>query len=146
MVIKLVLKSFMLEDNRLLLAEAQARLDELGNAVTTINESSRVTRGNLPPLATNASKTEIIDAIFYERYVELFNSACGTGFFDRRRTNQLQVGTFRHFPVPASELQVIQDELYTFGGVVADPTGLTPHYDISAAPARGDDTSLPTFN
>ena len=110
------LKSFMLEDNRLLLAEAQARLDDLGGAVITVNESSRVTRGKLDQLAASASKTEIIDAIFYERYIELFNSACGTGFFDRRRTNQLQVGTFRHFPVPATELQVIEDELYTLGG------------------------------
>jgi len=37
------LKSFMLEDNRLLLAEAQARLDDPGGAVITVNESSRVT-------------------------------------------------------------------------------------------------------
>lgn len=140
------LKSFMLEDNRLLLAEAQARLDDLGGAVVTVNESSRVTRGELPPLLGGASKTEIMDAIFYERYVELFNSGCGSGFFDRRRTNQLQVGTFRHFPVPATELQVIEEELYTFGGVTADPTGVVPHFDISAAPARTDDTNLPTFN
>lgn len=140
------IKSFMLEDNRLLLAEAQARLDQLGSAVTTVNESSRVTRGNLTPLATSASKTEIIDAIFYERYIELFNSGCGTGFFDRRRTNQLQIGTFRHFPVPATELQVLQEELYTFGGVTADPSGSIPHFNIKAAAARTDDTNLPTFN
>ncbi len=140
------LKSFMLEDNRLLLAEAQARLDDLAGAIGTVNESSRVTRGNLTPLAGVASKTEILDAIFYERYVELFNSGCGTGFFDRRRTNQLQVGTFRHFPVPATELQILEEELYTFGGVSADPTGVVPHYDISTVPARTDDSNLPTFN
>ena len=140
------LKSFMLEDNRLLLAEAQARLGDLGGAVTTVNESSRVTRGNLTPLAGGAPKAEIMDAIFYERYIELFNSACGTAFFDRRRTNQLQVGTFRHFPVPATELQVIEENLYTLGGVSADPTGVVPHFDISSAPARTDDTNIPTFN
>lgn len=140
------LKSFMAEDNRLLLAEAQARLDALGDAVATVNKSSRVTRGNLDPLSDTASKTEIIDAIFYERYVELFNSACGTAFFDRRRTNQLQVGTFRHFPVPASELEVIVEELYTFGGVTADPTSVVQHFNISTAAARTDDSNLPTFN
>ena len=140
------LKSFMLEDNRLLLAEAKARLGDLPGAVATINESSRVTRGNLAPLVGGASETEIMDAIFYERYIELFNSGCGTGFFDRRRTNQLQVGTFRHFPVPATELQVIEEELYTFGGVTADPTGIVSHFDISAAPARTDDSNIPTFN
>ncbi len=140
------LKSFMLEDNRLLLAEAQARLNELDNAIVTVNESSRVTRGNLSPLQGSASQTEIMDAIFYERYVELFNSGCGTGFFDRRRTNQLQVGTFRHFPVPATELEVIEEELYTLGGVTADPAGVIPHFDITASPARTDDTNIPTFN
>lgn len=140
------LKSFMHEDNRLLLAEAQVRLDALSDAVATVNKSSRVTRGELALLAETASKTEILDAIFYERYIELFNSACGTAFFDRRRTNQLQVGTFRHFPVPATELQVIEEDLYTFGGVTADPTGVVPHFDISAAAARTDDSNLPTFN
>lgn len=140
------LKSFMLEDNRLLLAEAQARLDQLDEAIMTVNESSRVTRGNLDPLPATASKNEILDAIFYERYVELFNSAVGSGFFDRRRTNQLQIGTFRHLPVPATELQVVEAELYTFGGVEADPTGVVPHYDLATVPARTDDSWIPTFN
>ena len=76
----------------------------------------------------------------------MFNTAVGGGFFDRRRTNQLQVGTFRHFPIPASELEVLEESLYTLGGLVADPTGINPHYNLSAANARTDDTSIPTFN
>ena len=139
------LKSFMLEDNRLLLAEAKARLNE-SDAYTVVNAGSRVTRGNLTPLLATATQTQVLDAIFYERYVELFNSGCGTGFFDRRRTNQLQVGTFRHFPVPATELQVLEEALYTLGGVTADPTGVVPHFNISAAAARTSDANIPTFN
>tara|TARA_R110002049_G_scaffold993_3_gene7182 strand:- start:60278 stop:61795 length:1518 start_codon:yes stop_codon:yes gene_type:complete len=140
------MQTFMLEDNRLLLAEAKARLDEVGDAVLDVNASSRVTRGNLAPLLITAPKADVLDAIFYERYIELFNTAVGSGFFDRRRTNQLQVGTFRHLPVPATELQVLSEDLYTLGGVTADPTGVVPHYNINAAPARTNDNNIPTFN
>ncbi|SNZ01496.1 RagB/SusD family nutrient uptake outer membrane protein [Flagellimonas pacifica] len=139
------IKTFMLEDNRLLLAEAKARLND-ATAVDDVNAGSRVTRGELTPLAGGASQQEILDAIFYERYIELYNTAVGSGFFDRRRINELQVGTFRHFPVPATELEVLEEELYTLGGVSADPTGVVPHYNIAAAPARTDDTNIPTFN
>ncbi len=140
------IKTFTLEDNRLLLAEAKARQDDLAGAIAEVNLSSRITRGNLPLLSNTATKTDILDAIFYERYIELFNTAVGGQFFDRRRTNQLQVGTFRHFPVPASELEVLIEPLFTFGGVTADPTGIVPHYNINASPARTNDDNIPTFN
>jgi hypothetical protein len=139
------IKTFTLEDNRLLIAESKARLND-NNAVTDINAGSRITRGNLTPLEATASQTEILDAIFYERYIELYNTAVGSGFFDRRRTDDLQIGTFRHFPIPATELEVVIEELYTLGGVAADPSGIVPHYNIAATPARTDDTNIPTFN
>lgn len=143
------MKTFMLEDNRLLLAEAKARLNELdatSGAVSDVNTGSRVTRGKLPALSGTETKEVVLETIFYERYVELFNTAVGSGFFDRRRTNQLQVGTFRHFPIPASELEILEQTLYTLGGLTADPTGTVPHYDLSSANARTDDTNIPTFN
>ena len=143
------IKTFTVEDNRLLLAEAKARLNELDNisgAAFDINEGSRVTRGNLTPLSGGETKEVILDAIFYERYVELFNTAVGSGFFDRRRTNQLQIGTFRHLPIPATELEVLEQELYTLGGVSADPQGITPHYDLTSSNARTDDSNIPAFN
>lgn len=138
--------TFAKADNDLLLAEANARLNNLPDAIASINNGTRVTRGNLTPLASTATQAEVLDAIFYERYVELFNTALGGGFFDRRRTNQLQIGTFRHFPVPASVLQVIGQELYTFGGANNDPTGMVAHYNIESNPARTSDANIPTFN
>ncbi|WP_341216724.1 hypothetical protein [uncultured Wocania sp.] len=140
------IKTFMFEDNRLLMAEAKARLDDLSGAISDVNLSSRVIRGGLSPLAGTASKDEILDAIFYERYIELFNTAVGSGYFDRRRTNDLQVGTFRHLPVPSSELEVLSESLYTLGGTNADPSGTMPHYDLTAAAERTDDSFMPTFN
>ncbi len=139
------IKTFTLEDNQLLLAEAKARLNE-NDVHTLINAGSRVTRGSLTPLTGAESQSEILDAIFYERYIELFNTAVGSGYFDRRRTNDLQVGTFRHFPIPATELAILSEDLYTFGGVTADPTGAVPHYNITASLSRTDDNNLPTFN
>lgn len=140
------LVTFAKADNDMLLAEANARLNSLPDAITIINNGTRVTRGNLTPLSNTATKTEVLDAIFYERYLELFNTAVGGGFFDRRRTNQLQVGTFRHFPIPASILQVLQVPLYTFGGATNDPTGIVPHYKIESNTSRTDDSNIPTFN
>jgi starch-binding outer membrane protein, SusD/RagB family len=138
--------TFSKADNDLLLAEANTRLNSLPVAISLINAGTRITRGKLSPLSNSATKTEILDAIFYERYVELFNTGLGSGFFDRRRTDQLQKGTFRHFPIPAKVLEVIQEKLYTFGGAKNDPTGMVPHYDIENNPSRTDDTNIPTLN
>jgi hypothetical protein len=138
--------TFAKADNEMLIAEANARLNTLSTAITLINNGTRTTRGKLPTLAASATKTQVLNAIFYERYVELFNTAVGGGFFDRRRTNQLQIGTFRHFPIPASILQVLQLPLYTFGGATNDPTGMVPHYNIETNTSRTNDTNIPTFN
>jgi hypothetical protein len=138
--------TFAKADNDMLLAEANARLNILPSAITIINNGTRVTRGNLAPLSNSSTQQQVLDAIFYERYVELFNTAVGGGFFDRRRTNQLQKGTFRHFPIPASILQVLGEDSYTFGGATNDPTGIVPHYNLESNESRTDDTNIPTFN
>lgn len=140
------LVTFAKADNDMLLAEANARLNNLSAAIAIVNNGTRTTRGVLSVIPAAASQTTVLDAIFYERYVELFNTAVGSGFFDRRRTNQLQKGTFRHFPIPANILNVLGLPLYTFGGATNDPTGLVPHYNIENNPTRINDTNLPTFN
>lgn len=56
------------------------------------------------------------------------------------------MGTFRYFPIPATEIQVLEEELYTLGGVAADSTGTVPHYNIASVPERTDDTNIPTFD
>jgi hypothetical protein len=138
--------TFAKADNDMLLAEANARLNNLSAAISIINNGTRTTRGELSVIPTSASQATVLDAIFYERYVEIFNTAVGGGFFDRRRTNQLQIGTFRHFPIPAKILQVLGLDLYTFGGATNDPTGMVPHYNIETNPSRTNDTNIPTFN
>ncbi len=108
---------FYVNELELIKAEAYAHLGQLTNAINIINTSDRVTRGNLPPLSASASKQEILDAIFYERDIELFVAGFADDFFDMRRRDMLQKGTLLHFPIPAKELNVMGKPVYTFGGV-----------------------------
>jgi hypothetical protein len=48
--------------------------------------------------------------------VELWGASGMVPFYDMRRTGRMQPLTPLHFPVPARELEVRGDPLYTFGG------------------------------
>ena len=102
-------------ENEMFLAEAELRLGNLSAAADIINASTYVTRGGLRPVSANA--TEIEDAIFYEREIELFTTGVGISYFDMRRRDLLQAGTPLHFPIPSQQLQVMQMAPYSFGGV-----------------------------
>ena len=105
------------EENRLMRAEAAVNLGNLPAAIDLINSGSRVNVGGLDPLPDDATEQEVLDAIYYERDIELYRTGLGLPYYDLRRRGQLQAGTPLHLPVPATELQTIGQELYTFGGV-----------------------------
>ncbi len=107
---------FSLAENELMLAEANARLGNLTEAIQILNNGSRTTRGNLAPLGNTLTMNEVLDAIFYERDIETIVTGFGIAFFDMRRRNMLQKGTLLHFPIPAKELMLLQLPVYTFGG------------------------------
>jgi len=107
---------FSLAENELMLAEANARLGNLTEAIQILNNGSRTTRGNLAPLDNTLTMNEVLDAIFYERDIETIVTGFGIAFFDMRRRNMLQKGTLLHFPIPAKELMLLQLPVYTFGG------------------------------
>ena len=98
-------------ENRLNMAEAMIRLGMPG-AAAIINES-RVSTGGLAP-ATDGD-TDLLDKLFYERYLEAYEGP-GNPFFDRRRTDDLGNKQFKHFPVPARNLNAWEAPLYTTGG------------------------------
>lgn len=108
---------FYVNELNLIKAEAYVHLGDLQSAINIVNQSSRVTRGNLPPLPNNASAEQILKAIFYERDIEFFVTGFATDFYDMRRRDMLQKGTLLHFPIPARELDILGMPLYTFGGV-----------------------------
>jgi len=110
--------SFLVWENKLLIAEAQLRLGNASAALAILNDpaGTRKVRGNLPDLNTTDAE-EIFWTIFYERDVELINTGMGISYFDMRRRDMLQRGTILHFPVPAGELMITRDEVYTIGGI-----------------------------
>lgn len=114
-------------ENDLFKAEALLRLNRLEDAAAVINEGTRVTRGNLP--AISADENSIKEAISYERTIELPLTGMGIEYFDMRRNGLLQDGSLLHFPMPAQQLEVVQEPNYTFGGI--NPQYGTPNEDVS---------------
>lgn len=103
-------------DNELMKAEAMVRTGDAGGAAAILNDGGnpRKSRGNMPDV--DATESAVLEAIFYERYTELFHNGWMIHFHDMRRTDQLQQGTPLHFPVPGRELEALNMEVYTFGG------------------------------
>ncbi len=102
-------------ENDMLRAEARAYTNDLSGAAAIINASTRITRGNMTPVA--ADLDEIIDAIHHERFVEMYTTGVGLQFFEMRKLNLLQKGTPLHMPLPAGTLQTLRvpQPFYTFG-------------------------------
>ena len=103
-------------ENDLYMAEAMVNKSapDLAGAAAVVNAGTRVTRGNLAPVAVDAQA--IKDAIFYERMVEIQFTAPYIGFCEMRKEDLLQPGTLLHFPVPGKALESIPAEYYTLGG------------------------------
>lgn len=100
-------------ENDTYLAEAKLRLGETG--VAEIINRSRVGIGNLPPASDG--DPDLMDKLFYERYVECDFVWLNLGFYDKRRLGKLLPGTAYHFPIPADELLQHGQAVYTFGGI-----------------------------
>lgn len=101
-------------ENDMYKAEALAHKGDLSGAAAVINAGTRVTRGNLAPVAANLAA--IKSAIHYERMVEFAYTGFGIGFFEMRKENLLQKGTLLHFPTPGKALEAIPAANYTYGG------------------------------
>lgn len=101
-------------ENDMLKAEARAYTGDLAGAAAIINAGTRVTRGNLAPVAANLA--DIVKAIHHERQVEMYTTGAGLQFFEMRKSNLLQKGTPLHLPVPAQILQLFGlTQFYSFG-------------------------------
>ena len=101
--------------NDLIWAEALIRTSgDLTTAAKLIN-NTRVTRGGLPAAAAGDGAAGLTTKLMYEQDVELL----GMGpipYYNRRRVDGLITGTPRELPVPAKELGVFGQALYTWGG------------------------------
>jgi len=102
--------------NDLIRAEALARSGgDLGMAATLIN-NTRVGRGGLSAAAAGDGAALLLQRIDYENEIELLSLGASTFYNRRRSAAGLLVGTPREMPVPAKELGVKNEVLYTWGG------------------------------
>lgn len=108
-------------ENDLLIAEALVRTGgDLSRAAALVNKT-RVTRGKLAPATAGDGATNLLKAINYEQDIELLTIT--NGLYLRRRNDKVQIGTVRHLPVPAKELETLALPIYTFGGATQNPGG-----------------------
>jgi len=110
--------------NDLLWAEALIRSNgSLSQAATLIN-NTRVTRGGLSAATAGEGAAGLLAKLQYEQEIELMGLGA-LPFYNRRRIDGLLTGTPREMPVPAKELGVLGEALYTWGGT-NPPNSPTP--------------------
>jgi len=127
-------------ENDLIRAEALVRSGGSFATAAGLINTTRVGRGHLPALTGGETKQALLDAIVYERAIELFGAGPMIPWYDQRRLapainphyytgpddsvqtgwlpygKGLQAGTPWLLPVPDQELQVIGHNVYTYGG------------------------------
>jgi hypothetical protein len=118
--------------NDLLWAEGLLRSGGSATQAAALINKTRVGRGGLPALTGGEGLATLLLALQYEQEVELIGFS-STAFYNRRRgtpegwtltaacpsINCLYPGTPRQMPVPAKELSVLGQPIYTFGGAGA---------------------------
>lgn len=121
------------EEMKLYVAEAALRTGDIATAVSIVNET-RVGVGGLPPVVDAGTVPggdqcvprkrydpmgrcgDLKDALIYEHFESIFQISGGLEYWHGRRFDILPSGTAVHMPVPASDLEVLQESIYTFGG------------------------------
>lgn len=117
---------FSAEQNDLLWAEGLIRQNTaLGTAATLIN-NSRVTRGGLTPATGAETQAALLAKLSYELEIEVLGLGPASFYHRRRAVNGLLRGTPREMPVPAKELGVFGQPLYTWGGTGPANSSPTP--------------------
>lgn len=135
----------------LLEAEAHIMLGSPNLAVPLI-DATRTTNGGLPGLTTTGPGEPFPDcvphdlqgdgtcgsleeALYYEKGIEVFQVSAGLAYYDDRRWNLLVEGTPVHLPVPGLELETIETDLYSWGGVGQPGGAPAPSTSIGLAAA-----------
>lgn len=101
-------------ENDLMRAEALVRTGGDKTVAAGLINNTRVNRGGLAALTGTEADAALLDAIMYERRIELIMDWGGLIYGDRRRTDSLESGTFPQMPVPARELNLLGLPIYSF--------------------------------
>ncbi|MFB6099544.1 MAG: hypothetical protein ABEK84_10625 [Salinibacter sp.] len=118
----------------LLKAEAILHMNGNTSTVAKLINNTRDENGKLPKATGDTPVGSIQDApdplpgypggkpslwsmLKYEFHIETMSTASGLNFYARRGWGDLIKGTPLHFPIPERELNTLQKQVYTFGGV-----------------------------
>lgn len=104
---------FLTSEIHLILAEAYLRKGESTKAAEEINKTNRTSVGELPDAT---SGDDLAHILFYEYSIELDNTGQHIQWYFMRRYGLLQKGTPLHLPVPVTELELLGESTYSFGG------------------------------
>ncbi len=109
--------SFLSWEMKLLEAEALYRNGNVQGAADILNDPSgpRKVRGQLPDV--DPQSDDVLRLILDEKDIECFGTGAGIQFFDMRRTDRLQPATLLHFPVPVTELELLDLPYYTIRAI-----------------------------
>lgn len=111
-----VVDHFLKMENDTYLAEALLRTGGDKAQIATLINNTRVNIGGLAPASASETYDQLEGQLFYERYIECDMVWPQLGYFDRRRNkDQMIDGTVRQFPIPAPELILHGQSVYTFG-------------------------------
>jgi hypothetical protein len=124
------------KERALLMAEAMYRTGNQAGAMALVNTSRA--NGGLPaftapggtapgarcvPRTSSGACGDLLEALKYEKRIELFHYGPFTEYMDDRGWGDLVSGTPVQLPVPGSELLLLLQDIYTFGG---DQGGAAP--------------------
>ncbi|MFQ5674285.1 MAG: hypothetical protein ACE5G1_00180 [bacterium] len=135
---------FLPAENDFLIAEALlwtgGSVDEIGALI----DKTRVTNGGYPPAASVTSGIgDVRDArspldgsslwamLKYDKQLECLQTGAGLEYFDNRGWGDLVTDTPIHWPIPAQELETLQQQIYTFGG---GGDGSAPKVNVKPGP------------
>ena len=137
------------DEIRMMKAEASYHMGDYATAISLVNQSRAA--GNLPPLSGTGANAvapggmgtcvpvntqgtacaDLLEAIKYEKRIMSYMHAPSGEYFDDRRWGDLVPGTYLQLPIPGSELLLLLEDIYTFGGVGGDSAAPDLINDIS---------------
>ncbi|MBK6486341.1 MAG: hypothetical protein IPF98_05620 [Gemmatimonadetes bacterium] len=96
---------------------AEGLLRSSGSPATAANliNTTRVGRGGLPAATAGEGVASLISKLQYEQEIELMGIGA-IPFYNRRRIDGLVPGTPAEMPVPALELGILSEPIYSWGG------------------------------
>ena len=137
------------KEGEFLIAEAKFRTGDFAGAAAIVNKYRA--NGGLPALTgaganmvapggaascvprnDGSTCANLWEALKYEKRIELFHYGLGTEFFDDRGWGDLVSGTWTQLPIPGSELMLLLEDIYTFGG--AGGTSSAPNIVTDLSP------------